>query len=163
MQLKEEFISLEEITLKSDVNPAHAIIRAAIKKRKQHLLKNQRFTANFYSKGVVSTKKLPRKILGQDIDVSNQDLDSTRSGILYLSETYSKISKEQEKFKETITAVKISGDKQALTFNSAEDAEFNFYQNFVNLDNDLISPIGDLAFSFYRYRLLGTFTPMRAN
>ena len=68
-----------------------------------------------------------------------------------------KFRKEQEKFKETITAVKISGDKQALTFNSAEDAEFNFYQNFVNLDNDLISPIGDLAFSFYRYRLLGTF------
>lgn len=157
VQLKEEFISLQEITLKSDVNPAYAIIRAAIKKRKQHLLKNQRFTANFYSKGVVSTKKLPRKILGQDIDVSNQNLDSTRSGILYLSETYSKISKEQEKFKETITAVKISGDKQALTFNSAEDAEFNFYQNSVNLDNDLISPIGDLAFSFYRYRLLGTF------
>ena len=95
--------------------------------------------------------------MGQDIDVSNQDLDSTRSGILYLSETYSKISKDHEQFKETITAVKISGDKQALTFNSAADAEFNFYQNSVNLDNDLISPIGEMAFSFYRYKLLGTF------
>ena len=157
VKMKEEFISLEEITLKSEENPANAIIRAAIKKRKENLSKNQRFTANFYSKGVVSTKELPRKILGQDIDVSNQDLDSTRSGILYLSETYSKISKNNEQFKETITAVKISGDKQALTFNSAADAEFNFYQNSVNLDNDLISPIGEMAFSFYRYKLLGTF------
>ena len=95
--------------------------------------------------------------MGQDIDVSNQNLDSTRSGILYLSETYSKISKDHEQFKESITAVKISGDKQALTFNSAADAEFNFYQNSVNLDNDLISPIGEMAFSFYRYKLLGTF------
>ena len=157
VKMKEEFISLEEITLNQKENPANAIIRAAIKKRKENLSKNQRFTANFYSKGVVSTKELPRKILGQDIDVSDQDLDSTRSGILYLSETYSKISKNNEQFKETITAVKISGDKQALTFNSAADAEFNFYQNSVNLDNDLISPIGEMAFSFYRYKLLGTF------
>tara|TARA_B100001113_G_scaffold211217_1_gene173298 strand:+ start:574 stop:3072 length:2499 start_codon:yes stop_codon:yes gene_type:complete len=157
VKMKEEFISLEEITLKSEENPANAIIRAAILKRKQNLSKNQRFTANFYSKGVVSTKELPRKILGQDIDVSNQNLDSTRSGILYLSETYSKISKDHEKFKESITAVKISGDKQALTFNSAADAEFNFYQNTVNLDNDLISPISEMAFSFYRYKLLGIF------
>ena len=157
VKMKEEFISLEEITLNSEENPANAIIRAAIERRKENLSKNQRFTANFYSKGVVSTKELPRKILGQDIDVSNQDLDSTRSGILYLSETYSKISKDNEQFKESITAVKISGDKQALTFNSAADAEFNFYQNSVNLDNDLISPIGEMAFSFYRYKLLGTF------
>ena len=34
VKMKEEFISLEEITLKSEENPANAIIRAAIKKEK---------------------------------------------------------------------------------------------------------------------------------
>ena len=161
MQLKEEFISLQEI-IKSDVNPAHAIIRAAIKKRKQHPVKKPTFHRQLLFQGEWSAPKLPRKILGQDIDVSNQNLDSPDRAYC-ICQTYSKISKEQEKFKETITAVKISGDKQALTFNSAEDAEFNFYQNFVNLDNDLISPIGDLAFSFYPISALGYILPMRAN
>lgn len=84
-------------------------------------------------------------------------MDSTRSGILYLSETYSKIFKEGEKTKEIITASKVSGDEQGITFNSAKDADFDFYKNSVELDNELISPIGDMAFSFYHYRLLGTF------
>jgi len=53
VQLREAFISLKEVTLKSDENPANTIIRAAINKRKEQLLKSQSFTANFYSKGVV--------------------------------------------------------------------------------------------------------------
>lgn len=53
VQLIEAFISIEEVTLKSNENPANAIIRAAINKRKEQLLKSQSFTANFYSKGVV--------------------------------------------------------------------------------------------------------------
>ena len=157
ISLKEELISLDEVTLSASENHAHAIIRAAQRKRKEHLLTHSTYRANFYSKGVVSTKNLPRKILGQEIDLSDEALDSTRSGILYLSETYSKIFKDRENFKEIITATKVSGDEQGITFNSAYDAEFNFYQNTVNLENDLISPIADAAFSFYRYKLLGTF------
>lgn len=157
VSLEEEQISLDEVTLSATENPAHEIIRAAQQKRKEHLIAQSTFSANFYSKGVVGTRKLPKKILGQEIDISNQALDSTRSGILYLSETYSKIFKDREKFKEIITATKVSGDQQGITFNSAKDAEFNFYKNSVNLENELISPIGDAAFSFYRYRLIGTF------
>jgi hypothetical protein len=157
ISLKQEKISLEEVTLNATENPANAIIRAAQRKRKEHLLTHSTYRANFYSKGVVGTKNLPRKILGQEINITDQALDSSRSGILYLSETYSKIFKDREKFKEIITATKVSGDEQGITFNSANDAEFNFYQNSVNLDNELISPIADSAFSFYRYRLMGTF------
>ena len=91
ISLKEELISLDEVTLSASENNAHAIIRAAQRKRKEHLLTHSTYRANFYSKGVVSTKNLPRKILGQEIDLSDEALDSTRSGILYLSETYSKI------------------------------------------------------------------------
>ena len=157
LSLEEQATALQEVTLTAQENPADAIIRQAIKKRKENLRKNQRFTANFYSKGVLSTKDLPKKIMGNEIDISDQALDSTRSGILYLSETYAKIFKDQNKFKEIITASKVSGDEQGITFNSASDAEFNFYQNSVNLENDLASPIGDNAFSFYQYRLKGTF------
>jgi len=51
VQLREAFISLKEVTLKSDENPANAIIRAAINKRKEKLLKNQSFTPTFIQKG----------------------------------------------------------------------------------------------------------------
>jgi len=157
ISLKEELISLQEVTLNATEIPANAIIRATIEKRKKYLLQDQTLTANFYSKGIISTNSMPKKILGQEIDVSDQALDSTRSGILYLSETFSKIYKEKGKFKEVITASKVSGDEQGITFNSASDAEFNFYQSTVNLGNELISPISPVAFSFYKFRLLGTF------
>ena len=71
--------------------------------------------------------------MGNEIEISDQAIDSTRSGILYLSETYAKIFKDQNKFKEIITVSKVSGEEQGITFNSASNAEFNFYQNAVNL------------------------------
>jgi hypothetical protein len=88
--LFEENISLNEVVINSNENPANRIIRSAIKNRKSKLKNINSFSADFYSKGLIRIDSLPEKFMGQEINV-DIGLDSTRSGIIYLSETISKI------------------------------------------------------------------------
>ena len=158
VKLEEETISLNEVIVKTEENPANIIIRKAIENRKKNLSKYDEFEADFYSRGLSKIKNAPEKILGQDIGDLGGGLDSTRSGIIYLSETISKIQfKKPNKLKETIVASKISGDNSGFSFNKASDVDFNFYNNTIEIENQLISPISDYAFNYYRYKLEGDF------
>ena len=91
-------------------------------------------------------------------------LDSTRSGILYLSETISEIEyRRPDKLKENIIASKVSGDNNGFSFNTASDVDFNFYNNTIELGNQIISPIADYAFNYYKYKLEGVFYDDKGN
>ncbi|MEM8928941.1 MAG: DUF5686 and carboxypeptidase regulatory-like domain-containing protein [Bacteroidota bacterium] len=155
--LGEQILNLDEITVKAEENPANRVIRNAIANRKKYRSERSSFTADFYSKGLIRIKDAPERILGQDLGDFGGGLDSTRSGIIYLSETLSEISKSKREFKERILASKVSGDDNGFSFNNASDVNFSFYNNTVTFGNELISPIADNAFSYYRYRLEGTF------
>jgi len=109
-------------------------------------------------RGLISIKNAPEKILGRDIGDLGGGLDSTRSGIIYLSETISTIQlKKPNKLNETIIASKVSGDDNGFSFNNASDVDFNFYNNTIEIENQLISPISDYAFNYYKYELEGDF------
>ncbi|WGD34773.1 DUF5686 and carboxypeptidase regulatory-like domain-containing protein [Olleya sp. YS] len=156
--LYEEDINLDEVVINSDENPANDIIRKTIANRKDNLNKLKAYKANFYSRGLLQLVDVPEKILGQEIGDLEGALDSTRSGIVYLSETISKLEYLSPKpIKETITASKISGDSNGFSFNNATDVEFNFYKNTFELGSEIVSPIADFAFNYYRYKLVGTF------
>ncbi|MEM9141499.1 MAG: DUF5686 and carboxypeptidase regulatory-like domain-containing protein, partial [Bacteroidota bacterium] len=157
VSLEPESLQLNEVGIRVSENPADRIIRNAIAKRREYRKKFESFTADFYSKGLIRIKDAPQKILGQDLGDFGGGLDSTRSGVLYLSETLSQITVHKNKFKERILASKRSGDDNGLSFNNASDLNFSFYNNTVEFGNPLISPIADNAFSYYRYRLIGTF------
>ncbi len=158
VQLTEEEFKLDEVIINSTENPANRIIRATIANRKSMLERIDAFTAKFYSRGLIRIKNAPEKILGQDLGDLGGGLDSTRSGIIYLSETISDISfKRPDKLKETITASKVSGDDNGFSFNTALDVNFNFYNKTVELGNQIVSPIADYAFNYYRYELEGVF------
>ena len=83
--MEEEIIDLKEVVIDSQENPANRIIRAAIAKRKFYLEKLDAFTADFYSKGVIRIVDAPEKFMGQELGDFDGALDSTRTGILYLS------------------------------------------------------------------------------
>lgn len=156
--LKEENYKLNEVVLSSKDNPANAIIRSAMVNRKKNSDKTARFTADFYSRGIFRMKNAPKKILGQEIGDFDGALDSTGSGILYLSETVSKITFEKpDKLKERIIASKISGKNNGFSYNTAQATSYDFYDNTVELGVNLISPIADNAFAYYKYTLEGTF------
>ncbi len=155
--LREENINLNEVVIDAKENPANRIIKAAIAKRQLHLEKLNAYTADFYSKGIIRIVDAPENFMGQDVGDFDGALDSTRTGILYLSETMSKIKYLKPELFETVTASKVSGNSTGISFNSAMDVDFNLYNNTVNINNDIISPIADYAFNYYRYKLEGEF------
>lgn len=164
VQLTEEEISLNEVVINSEDNPADVVIKMAIEMRQVNLKKITSYTADFYSRGLIKIENAPEKIFGQSLDEFLVGLDSTRSGILYLSETISKVEFLQpDKLKEKIIASKVSGDNNGFSFNTASDVNINFYNNTITLGNKIISPISDYAFNYYRYKLEGLFYDDKGN
>lgn len=162
--LEEESVSLSEVVVNADENPAQIIMRKAIAKRKVNLERINSFKADFYSRGLIKIKDAPEKILGQEVGDLGGGLDSTRSGIIYLSETISKIQYlRPNKLKEKISASKVSGNSSGFSFNNAIDVDYNFYNNTIEFGNQIISPIANNAFSYYRYKLEGIFYDERGN
>lgn len=161
VKMEEENFELNEVVINSKDNPANAIIKSAIANKKNNSEKTARYTADFYSKGMFKIKDLPKKIMGMKVDIGDEmasNLDSTGTGILYLSETISKISFEKpEKLKEKIIASKISGNNNGFSYNTATLSTYDFYDNTLEFNINLISPIADNAFNYYKYKLEGTF------
>ncbi len=158
VSLIEEDFQLNEVTINSKNNPADIIIKSAIKNRKKNALKLDKFSADFYSRGIFKVKDIPKKILGQEVGDLDGNLDSTRSGIIYQSETFSKIKfKKPDQLTEEIIASKMAGDDNGFSYNTALGANYDFYENYVDLGINMISPIADNAFNYYKYKLESTF------
>jgi len=158
VSLTEEEIQLNEVVINKKVNPAIEIIKNAIANRKENAKKTAKYNADFYSRGIFRVKNLPKTIMGQKLDFFDDVIDSTRSGILYLSETVSKITfQKPDKMKETIIASKVSGNDNGFSFNNAAQANFDFYENYLDFDVKVISPIADGAFNYYKYKFDGSF------
>ncbi len=156
--LEEETTSLDEVVLNTSEDPAYRIIRKSIEFRKKNLDKINAYKADFYSRGIWQVTNVPEKIFGQEIGDFDGNLDSTRTGIVYLSETISEIAYQKpDKFTEKIIASKVSGNDNGFSFNSAQSANFSFYENTVTLNAPLVSPIANNAFSYYKYKLEGVF------
>ncbi|MBI6118263.1 DUF5686 and carboxypeptidase regulatory-like domain-containing protein [Salegentibacter maritimus] len=164
VSLKPETTTLDEINISSDKNLANAFIKKAIEFRKQNAKKLEAYTASFYSRGLWRIENAPEKILGQEVGDLGGGLDSTRSGIVYLSETISKISyKRPDDFNEKIIASKVSGDDNGFSLNSAQESYFSFYENTIEINSEMVSPIAEYAFNYYNYKLVGTFYDENGN
>jgi hypothetical protein len=162
--LSNETYELQTVIVTSNgEDPAYRIIRNAIKNRKSHLSEVQAYNCDVYIKGLQKLLAAPKKFLGRDMDkvARNAGLDSTRSGIIYLSESESKFSFIQpDKFHEEMISSKVSGSNRAFSYNRASDMKLNFYENLSDwgdLSNrPMISPIADNALFYYKYKLIGT-------
>jgi hypothetical protein len=141
-------------------DPAYAVIRNAIKKRKFYKEQVEAFSCDVYIKGVQKLKKKPNKVMGLKVNM-NASWD-TASGIIYMSESVSKYNfKQPNKIKEEMISSLVSGNNQAFSYNQASDMFFNFYENVMDVvglgARGFISPIANNALLTYRYKLLGTF------
>lgn len=160
--LSPENYNLKEVVIKaSDEDPAYAIIRNAIKKRKLYLEQVNAFSCNVYIKGMQRLSKYPKKIFGVTVDFGGM-LDST-TGVVYLSESVSQYNFEKpDHIKEVMISSKVSGSNKAFSYNRASDMYFNFYENNVGRgglsDRGFISPIAGNALFYYHYKYLGAFT-----
>ena len=132
VSLEEETTSLDEVVVNTSEDPAYRIIRKTIAQRKENLEKLSEYSADFYSRGLWKVKNVPEKIMGQEVGDFDGMLDSTRTGIIYLSETISEIAYQKpDKFTEKIIASKVSGNDNGFSFNSAQSANLSFYENTI--------------------------------
>lgn len=163
IQLKTETYELKNVTIRAGAeDPAYAIIRKAIKKRKSYQHEVNAFTCDVYIKGLQKLLEAPKKFLGKDIgEVARESgLDSNRTGIIYLSESESKYSfkRPNEEHEEMISS-KVSGSNRAFSFNRASDFKISFYDNiqdWTGLSNrPFVSPIADNALFYYNYKYMG--------
>lgn len=156
--LEEEKFELKEVVLTNEENPAYQIIRNAIAAKKRNSEKTDKFEADFYSKGIFRAKDIPEKFMGVEIGDLEGSLDSTRSGVIYLSETVSKIKFEKPgNLKEEIIASKVAGDDNGFSFNTALNTDFDFYDNYVNININMVSPLANNTFNYYKFKLESTF------
>ena len=160
--LIEENYELKELVINTGENPTNEIIKKAIAARKKNAAKTDKFEADFYSRGIIRVQNVPQKIIGikiNDLDNDlNGNLDANRNGILYQSETVSKIKFEKpDHLKEEIIASKIAGNDNGFSYNTALNTNYDFYENYVGFNINMVSPIADNAFNYYKYKLESTF------
>lgn len=161
--LNTETYTLKGVTITSDgKDPAEGIIRKAIKRRKAHLNEIREFSVNTYTKGMQKLVEAPKKFFGRDVQKS-LDLDTSRKGILYLSESQSVLDyRRPDHVHEEMISSKVAGKNNAFSFNKASDLNINFYDNIVmkKMMNTpgFVSPVADNAFSYYNYKLVGSTT-----
>ena len=158
--------SMKEVVVKAGAeDPAYEIIRHAIKKRKSYENPLDSFTCEAYIKTLLKTRSLPSRIMGKnftDQDRKGLGVDSVGKGIIYLSESLTKISfKKPDKIKLEVISGRESGTN-GFGFNFP--TFINFYNNNVNVfitqlsPRGYVSPIADGALNYYRYKYLGSFT-----
>lgn len=162
--LANQQLDMTEVVVKSGEDPAYAIIRQAIKKRPFYQDQVKGFECELYTKDLMKLRNLPKKILGRKIpdeDIRDMGIDSSRKGIIYLSESVAKVYIQQpDKFKMEVLSSRVSGsDGFGFTFPTF----ISLYQNNVSIFLDrlnprgFVSPIADGALSMYKYKYLGSF------
>ncbi|OJW59540.1 MAG: hypothetical protein BGO55_21350 [Sphingobacteriales bacterium 50-39] len=164
-QLALQQLSMGEVVVRpGGEDPAYEIIRHAIKKRKDYQSPLDSFTCEAYIKTLIKSRKVPKRILGQKIDEKDKKemgVDSAGKGILFLSESLTKLSyKKPGKVKLEVLSGRESGSNG---YGFTIPTFVNFYDNNVYVlaqqlnPRGFVSPIAESAFHYYRYKYLGSF------
>jgi Family of unknown function (DUF5686)/CarboxypepD_reg-like domain len=155
-------MQIKEVVVKAGgEDPAYAIIRQAIKKRHVYQQQVKEYTCMSYIKGTIGMKNVPTKFFGQKVDKDDMGVDSTGKGMVFLSESVTKISARQpDKIKLEVISSRQSGGGMGMSF----PAIISFYDNNVAAvitqmgPRGYISPIAENALAYYKYQLEGEFT-----
>lgn len=158
-QLKRATLAMNEIVVKGQ-DPAIAIIRHAISKRDYYENQIKEYRCQVYVKGVVHVEDAPKRILGQKMDYAEAGIDTSRGGILFLSESLSEISvKRPRHVIQHVISSRQSGGGLGFDF----PVFIDFYQNNISIvsrqftPRGYISPLANQALHYYNYHLAGTF------
>ncbi|NNL21208.1 MAG: carboxypeptidase-like regulatory domain-containing protein, partial [Ignavibacteriaceae bacterium] len=151
-KLKQTDISLPEIVIFPEENPALEIIRKAIEKKKERKAKLLSYEFEAYTKGLIRTTdeiSAKRRTISSGVGSDDDSVDLKITGIL---ENHSKgYFKKPDEFKEVILARKQSANLPP-TINILTGGRLiqNFYEGDVNFFGaDLPGPISDDALDYY--------------
>jgi len=155
VQLMPETLNLKEVVVRAqEEDPAHTIMRQAIRLRKYHLNEVNAWSARVYMKQMQRLDDMPEKILG--INLKEEGL---KKGVLYLSESVSELHVQKpNKVRERVLSSRVSGESKGASKNRASWLKQNFYESRLKMgERGLVSPLASDAFLFYRFEYLGAF------
>ena len=148
-------LSLTEASAGAE-DPALRIMREAIARRAGYLSADGRFEATVYVKGTVAFTESPERVFGQEVGDMGGTLDSSRAGIVYLSETEARIRQAPpDRFAETVTRSVVSGAPAMFSFNTARAVDFDLYRPTSTFGRPILSPLAPGALRAYRFELAG--------
>lgn len=159
VQLEPSDLQLNEVVVSSK-DPAIRIMQQVIENRAANRKKLANYSADVYIKGLYRLASSPKKIMGQKVGNMGGTLDSTGAGVIYLSESVSKVWEQDPpgRKKEVMVSSKVSGSPSGFSMNRATITDFNLYEEHVNIEQEILSPLADNAFSYYRFKHAGRFT-----
>ncbi|MGI4803734.1 MAG: DUF5686 family protein, partial [Janthinobacterium lividum] len=146
----------------SKIDPAYAMIRKAMAKRRFYKKQVADYSCNVYLKGMQKLVSGPKRYLNDSV-IKVLSLNKNGSSIIYETEANSQFNYSgPRQIKEILRSSRAAGDHPSLNFNRAIDIQTNFYKNLVYWDalsnRSFVSPIASNAMGFYRYKLRGDFT-----
>jgi len=159
VEMEPSSLELGEVII-TDQNPGERIMRQVIAKREYHKSQLASWSCDAYIKGFYKLKDVPEKLMGQDIGDMGGILDTSRSGVLYLSESVSRVHSQLSpaRRKEVMISSKVSGNMTGFSMNRSNLVDFDLYNQTINVERDILSPLADNAFSYYNFNYLGSYT-----
>ena len=159
-KLKPDAFRLSELVVDPSFNPALRIMRNAIAAKRKNAAMVSSYSCRAYVKGIQKINEAPSKILGRKFNVSGFLTGPNNSGILYLSESVSRLYfRAPDDYREEVLSSRVSGKSQGYTWNSARDFNLSFYKNYIDFPviglRPFISPLSDRALMYYDFKLLG--------
>jgi hypothetical protein len=162
LQLTDEAFRFTEVSdrWKTNSDPADTIMHMVLKNRESHIKEVDAYSCSVYIKGVQKLLRSPKSLSSRAV-TDALDLDSNGRGILYQSESLSTFNyKSPDKIKEVTIASKTAGVNTAFSYSKASDLQVNFYNNLFSINGlsarGYVSPVASTAFSYYRYKLVGS-------
>lgn len=139
---------------------AASIMQKVIAKRQYYLNEVKSYSCSVYIKGVQKLLDAPNSLMRGGV-AGVLSLDSNGKGLLYQSELLSTFTSARPgKIKEQTIAQRSAGITPAFSYSKASDLSANFYDNIFAIQGlssrGFVSPIASNAFSYYRYKLVGT-------
>ncbi|MFD0752222.1 DUF5686 and carboxypeptidase regulatory-like domain-containing protein [Mucilaginibacter calamicampi] len=136
------------------------IMQKVIDKRQYYLNEVNSYSCSVYIKGVQKLIDAPNALMRGGV-ANVLSLDSNGKGVLYQSEMLSTFtSARPNKIKEETIAQRMAGITPSFSYSKASDLSANFYDNIFAVQGlssrGFVSPIASNAFSYYRYKLVGT-------
>lgn len=158
--LQPEIYHLKEASVPG-IDPAYAMIRKAMDKRRFYKKQVDNYSCKVYLKGIQKLVSGPKRYLGDSV-VKVLSLNKNGSSIIYETEANSQFNfSRPHKIKELLQASRAAGDHPSLNFNRALDVQTDFYNNLLHWDalsnRSFVSPIASNAMGFYRYKFRGDF------
>ncbi|MFN8305070.1 MAG: DUF5686 and carboxypeptidase regulatory-like domain-containing protein [Saprospiraceae bacterium] len=158
VRLEPSDLQLAEVTITTE-DPAVGIMRKVIERRRYYKTRVPDYSCDVYIKGFHKLLDAPKKILGEEVGDMGGILDTNRTGVLYLSESVSKlfVQSRPERTREVMISSKVSGRDNGFSLNRATLTDFNLYDERIEIDREILSPLADNAFNYYNFKLLGRY------